>query len=64
MQEKRVSFLASEDVLRILAQRQQDTGASVSEIIRRALRKAYAEPAPVEVRNVQPTLLTARREEN
>jgi hypothetical protein len=61
MNEKRITFLASEEVLRIIAKRQQDTGASISEILRRAVRK-LDEPAPIEMRTTQPALLLSRRE--
>lgn len=62
MTTKRITFHADEASLAYLEKRQQETGASVSEIIRRALRKMDG-PAPIETRTTQPALLLSRREE-
>jgi metal-responsive CopG/Arc/MetJ family transcriptional regulator len=48
---KRLTIRADEEMLRTIERRQEETGASVSEIVRRAVRKAYAEPAPIETRD-------------
>lgn len=42
---KRITFYANEETVRWLEQRQAETGACVSEIIRRELRKVNESPA-------------------
>lgn len=61
MTPKRLTFYADEPALAYLERKQKETGASVSEIIRRALRK-MDEPAPIETRQrtSQPVLVSGR----
>ena len=66
MTTKRVTFYADETSLAYLERTQQETGACVSEIIRRALRKLEG-PAPIEtrqltIRSSHPVLVTPRPE--
>ena len=60
--EKRITFVAPEDVFRWLKAKQEETGAPLGEIIRRAIRKTMGPPA-IETRNSQPKLLALHRED-
>jgi hypothetical protein len=50
MASKKVTFYADEGTLQTIERQRERTGACVSEILRRAVRKAYVAPAPIEKR--------------